>query len=35
MKDGIVAGGGVTFWRLAELLEGYTGEGQDGVRVLA
>ena len=35
MQNGVVAGGGVTFWRLAELLEGYEGEGVEGVRILA
>lgn len=35
MRDGIIAGGGVTFWRLSELLGMYSGEGEDGVKVLA
>lgn len=25
MKDGVVAGGGITFWKLADLLDQYTG----------
>ena len=35
MRDGVIAGGGITFWRLSQLLENYTGEGEVGVRILA
>lgn len=35
MENGVVAGGGVTFWRLSELLESYEGDGQEGVHILA
>lgn len=34
-KDGIVAGGGITYWRMADLLINYQGEGKEGVKVLA
>lgn len=34
-KDGVVPGGGVAMWRLAELLEQYRGEGEAGVKILA
>lgn len=33
-KHGVVAGGGVTYWRLADLLDSYSGQGQAGVRLL-
>lgn len=34
-KEGVVAGGGITYWRMAELLRDYEGEGMEGVRILA
>ena len=34
-KDGVVAGGGVSLWRLAELFEQYEGEGKIGVKILS
>ena len=34
-KKGVVPGGGITYWRIADLLEQYEGEGQVGVKVLA
>jgi chaperonin GroEL len=34
-KDGVVPGGGVAMWKLAELLEQYRGEGEAGVKILA
>lgn len=27
-KEGVVAGGGITYWRMAELLSSYEGEGE-------
>ena len=33
-KHGVVAGGGVTYWRLADLLDSYEGEGKGGVQLL-
>lgn len=34
-KNGVVAGGGLTLYRLGQLLERYSGEGEMGVHVLA
>lgn len=34
-KHGIVAGGGVTFWRMAEMLDHYDGPNSIGVKILA
>jgi chaperonin GroEL (HSP60 family) len=34
-KYGVVAGGGVTYWRMAELLDSYDGPHAVGVKVLA
>ncbi len=33
-RHGIIAGGGVTYWRLAELLESYEGPNAVGVKLL-
>jgi chaperonin GroEL (HSP60 family) len=33
-RHGIIAGGGVTYWRLAELLESYEGSNAVGVKLL-
>jgi chaperonin GroEL len=34
-REGVVAGGGVTYWRMAEMLEQYEGENAIGVKILA
>lgn len=34
-KHGVIAGGGITYWRLADLLEQYEGDHKAGVKLLA
>lgn len=34
-KHGVVAGGGVTYWRMAQMLEQYQGENAIGVKILS
>lgn len=34
-KHGVVAGGGVAYWRMAEMLENYQGDNSIGVKILS
>jgi chaperonin GroEL (HSP60 family) len=34
-KKGVVAGAGLTYWNLADLLDAYSGEYEVGVKVLS